>query len=83
MDKQVSYVIRGSLRKKVISSLTIPNTPTLLAKKINIDRGSVSRTLINLQTNGLVICSNPKERAGRIYKLTEKGKKVQDVVRKM
>jgi len=83
MDKLISYVIRGSLRKKVISSLTIPNTPTLLAKKINIDRGSVSRTLINLQDAGIVICSNPKNKTGRIYKLTEKGKKVYDKVRKM
>jgi len=53
MDSQLGFVIRGSLRKKVILSLSIPTTPTILSKKINIDRGSVSRTLIQLQEKGL------------------------------
>lgn len=71
MDSQLGFVIRSSLRKKVILSLSIPTTPTILSKKINIDRGSVSRTLIQLQEKGLVICGNPKDKTGRIYKLTD------------
>ena len=83
MDDLISYVIRGSLRKKVFTNLVVPNTPTNLSKKTNIERASVSRALINLSKKGLVVCVNPSEKTGRLYKLTDKGKKVYDIMKKM
>jgi len=81
--EELKYVLSGGLRKSVLLALIIPTTPTELAKKLKGDRSSVSRVLLYLQDNGLVKCINNKDKRGRIYQLTEKGKKVYDVVRKM
>ncbi len=81
--EELKYVLSGHLRKSVLLALIIPTTPTELAKKLKGDRSSVSRVLLYLQENGLVRCINNKDKRGRIYTLTEKGKKVYDVVKKM
>ncbi len=81
--KELKYVLSGNLRRKVLTNLLIPNTPTQLAKKLKGDRSSVSRVLLYLQEKGLVKCINDKDRVGRIYTLTDKGKKVYDVLEKM
>jgi DNA-binding MarR family transcriptional regulator len=83
MEKELVLVIKGNIRKQIILNLTIPNTPTNLAKKLNAHRSSVSRTLLFLEKSNLVKCINKNDSFGRVYKLTEKGKKVYDIVRKM
>ncbi len=81
--KELSYVLSGQLRKKVIESLIIPTTPTELSKKLKGDRSSISRVLLFFQEKSLVKCINQEDKKGRIYQLTDKGKKVYDILRKM
>ena len=81
--KELSYVLSGQLRKKVIESLIIPTTPTELSKKLKGDRSSISRVLLFFQEKNLVKCINQEDKKGRIYQLTDKGKKVYDILRKM
>ena len=83
MHKEISLVIRGSMRRKVLENLHNPTTPTLLAKKIDSNRPSVSRAILALREAGLVTCLNHEEKRGRLYKISDKGKKVLEEIRKI
>jgi DNA-binding MarR family transcriptional regulator len=83
VEKELALVVNGTLRKKVILNLNIPNIATNISKKLNTQRSSVSRTLLFLEKNGLVKCINPKASFGRLYKLTDKGKKIKEIIKKM
>jgi len=76
----VSFVGRGSVRRKVMKSLLKPNSPTELARQLNIERSTISRTILALEEKGLVECLTPDERMGRYYRVTETGKKVIDII---
>jgi len=76
----VSFAGRGSVRRKVLKALLKPNSPTELAKKIDIERSTVSRAIQALEEKGLVECLTPDERMGRYYQTTEIGRKVVDVI---
>ncbi|HEX7033526.1 MAG TPA: helix-turn-helix domain-containing protein [Nitrososphaera sp.] len=79
----VGYVMASKNRRIVLSLLEEPKTPTILAKAADINLANVSRTLTELERNGLVVCLTPKKRVGRIYSLTKKGKEVVGKVAKM
>ncbi|MBI5228789.1 ArsR family transcriptional regulator [Candidatus Micrarchaeota archaeon] len=73
----VSFVKRGKIRREVLKILSInPRTPTELAKETKFHRSAVSRALLDLESKGLVTCLTPKEKLGRLYQATEKGKQV-------
>tara|TARA_B100000315_G_C14315552_1_gene468399 strand:- start:237 stop:491 length:255 start_codon:yes stop_codon:yes gene_type:complete len=72
----VSYVSRGKIRKKVLSNLTKPQTPTELGHLINTHRSTTSRAILALEKKGLVKCITPKEKMGRFYEITSLGKRV-------
>jgi len=72
----ISFVSRGKIRKKVLSNLDKPLTPTQLSEKIKTHRSTTSRTLLELEEKGLVKCITPSESMGRFYKITGQGKKV-------
>ena len=76
----VSFVARGSLRKKVLKSLLRPNSPAELARTLDTDRPSVSRTILALEEVGLVECLTPDEKMDRYYRTTETGKKVAEII---
>jgi DNA-binding transcriptional ArsR family regulator len=76
----VSFVARGSLRRKVLKALVRPNSPTELARALGIERSSVSRTILALGDAGLVECLTPGEKMGRFYRTNETGRKVLDVI---
>jgi len=79
----VSFVTRGSVRRKVIKGLLRPNTPTELAKSLGIARSAVSRTIQALEKVGLVECLTPDEKMDRYYRVTETGKKVAEIIEAM
>jgi len=83
MWKLISFVRRWKLRVKILESLSIPNNPTDLAKKLNSHRPTVSKTISELKKKGLVKRLNPKEKNISIYCLTPKGKKVIDKIKLM
>jgi len=72
----VSFVVRGSVRRKVLKGLLRPNTPTELAKELGIARSSVSRTIQEFEKIGLVECLTPDEKMSRYYRTSEKGKEI-------
>ena len=76
MFELVSFVGRGRARKQVLKALVKPNFPTDLAKKLDIDRSTISQVMIELTEKGLVECLTPDERMGRYYRITETGRKV-------
>jgi len=83
MYNLVSFVSRGSVRRKVIKGLLRPNTPTELAKNLGIARSAVSRTIQALEKAGLVECLTPDEKMDRYYRVTETGKKVAEIIEGM
>ena len=73
------YIKRGKNRHKIFMALDKPRMPSELVIKIygkssNTYFNIVSRALTELEQKNLVECINSKERTGRIYKLTKKGK---------
>lgn len=76
----VSFVGRGGARRRVIKALIKPNSPTDLAKQLDIERSTVSRVILELTEKGLVECLTPNSRMGRYYRTTEIGRKVIDVI---
>jgi len=80
MYNLVSFVTRGSVRRKVLKGLLRPNTPTELAKTVGVARSAVSRTIQALEKVGLVECLTPDEKMDRYYRITETGKKVAEII---
>ena len=76
----VSFVGRGKVRKKVLKALIKTNSPTELARQMDIERSTISRAILELTEKGLVECLTPDERMGRYYRTTETGRKVMDVI---
>jgi len=80
MYNLVSFVTRGSVRRKVLKGLLRPSTPTELAKTLGIARAAVSRTIQAMEKVGLVECLTPDENRDRYYRTTETGKKVAEII---
>ncbi len=80
---EVSFVIASKTRKSVILKLGTPRTPTFLARDLGINLANVSRALAELEERNLISCLTPKQKVGRIYSLTEKGKEILVTVEKM
>ena len=76
MYDEMSFILRGKIRKKILFELTKPTTPSTLAEKLETHRSSISRALISMQEKGLVDCLTPNEKLGRLYCLSDLGKKV-------
>jgi len=76
----VSFVGRGKVRRKVLTALLKPNSPTELARQLDIERSTVSRTILALEKKGLLECLTPDERMGRYYRATDAGKKVVEIL---
>ena len=74
--KLISYALRSKQRRDIILALEKPKTPTQIAHDTKLSVAHVSRTLKEFSTKELVICLTPKEKIGRLYQLTDKGKEV-------
>jgi predicted transcriptional regulator len=81
--KDASYILASKYRRAIILKLDSPKTPTILAKHVDLNLANVSRSLTELEKKGLVICLTPKQRVGKIYSLTKKGKYVIEKIKKM
>ena len=80
MYKLLSYLARSKNRSKVLGLLDGLQTPTVVSKKLKIQRSTVSRTINELKEKGLVKCLTPDEKMGRLYALTPTGKKLQRIL---
>lgn len=77
---EISYVIASKTRKSILPRLETPRTPTFLAKDLSINLANISRALSELEGKNIVTCLTPKQKVGKIYSLTKKGK---DILAKM
>ena len=80
--KLYSFIIRSKLRRGILLSLEIPKTPTQIGNEVDSSVSHVSRNLKQFAEKGIAVCVTPKERIGRIYKLTEKGEQILDQLKK-
>jgi predicted transcriptional regulator len=81
--EDVSFVVRSKTRKSVLMELQTPKTPTMLARELHTSLANISRTLRELQRKGLVECITPRVRVGKIFALTDKGKRVSAKIKSM
>jgi DNA-binding MarR family transcriptional regulator len=75
----LGFLKANKLSRKIIrflESIKGPVTPLEISKATDIARSNVSTQLIELRKRNLVVCLNPKARKGRLYTVTDKGRKI-------
>ena len=73
----ISYVISGSIRFRVLIKLDKGvYTPKQLSENLNVQMSRISTVLKELGEKHLVKCLTPTQRKGRLYTITEEGRKV-------
>ena len=78
----ISYIVRGKVRLSILNVLDKPMTPTKIAEQLKNHRSTISRSLIDMEKRGFVKCLTPKEKTGRLYLITKKGKSILKNIRK-
>jgi DNA-binding MarR family transcriptional regulator len=76
--EQYSWVIRGNQRRKVIMVLGKPKIPTEIKSEAKMSMTNVSKILKEFSKKGLVRCLTPYVRTGKLYELTEAGRKIRE-----
>ena len=81
MWEEIGYIMASKYRKNIVEKLSNKNyMPSFLAKEINVQLSHVSRALKELEDKNIVKCLNEKSKKGRIYSLTELGKKLSQII---
>lgn len=81
--KDYSFIMRSKQRKMIIAVVDRPMTVTEIKKKVGLSLSETSRVLRGFKAEGLARCVNPEDALGRIYQLTERGKKIKEKIRKL
>lgn len=82
MSPDVSWIVIGNLRRRVIKSLEKPKTATVLVKELDSHRSTVSEVLNLMAKKDLAECQNSDEPYNRYYSLTKKGIKLAEKLQK-
>lgn len=80
MDDDYYWIVRGKQRKKIIKSMEKPKIPTEIKQNTKISLNNVSDVLREFKKKKIVKCLNPKEKTGRLYKLTPKGMRIREMI---
>ncbi len=80
MEKDYSWVIRGKQKKKIIKVMDKPRIPTQIKEETHLSLNNVSDILREFRKKKIVKILNPKEKTGRLYKLTPKGMRIREMV---
>jgi predicted transcriptional regulator len=76
-DEVRIFLARSKIRFKVLIELNKkPQIASFLATQMKKHRETISRIFLDLQKQGLAICTNPKNPHFRYYNITNKGKKI-------
>ena len=75
---QINYITLAPNRVKVLQSFDNEDfqRPIQIAKKLDLHPSAVSNNLKKLRENGFVYIINPDYHVPRLYRLTDKGKKI-------
>ena len=80
--KLISYVQISKYREKTLKSIGDDvKIPTSIAKDSGIRTNHISKVLSELKSKDIVECINEDARKGRLYRLTDTGKEVLDVIK--
>ncbi|MBW3015831.1 hypothetical protein KY330_05380 [Candidatus Woesearchaeota archaeon] len=75
----VAWLKRGSRRRSVLEYISKSNHPGSandVRKAMKIAMSQASATLKELRDKGLVDCLNPKDKIGKLYRISQKGKEL-------
>lgn len=83
-DDLISWIRRGKMRKFVFLNIKDKTMPSDIVELLKQKEGrksashyaQVSRAIQELEVLGLITCINPKEKTGRLYRLTKQGTNV-------
>lgn len=79
--RDYGYLVASKYRIKVILALLPhPKTPKQVSTETEIGMTHVSRTIRELVIRDLVYCINPQELKGRVYDLTDRGRKLATII---
>lgn len=82
--KKCSYVVISSYRRKVLETLKNDvKIPTKISEESGVGIKHVSNVLTDLKEHNLIVCINEDAHKGSLYRLTEEGKNVVDMIGKM
>jgi predicted transcriptional regulator len=83
MDKKdYSWIIRGKQRRKVLIAMDREKIPTDISKEARLSLNNTSDTLRSFVKKKIARCINEKEKTGRLYALTKKGKIIRSRIMK-
>ncbi len=74
--EELSFIISSSYRKKVLEALENPKTPSRISKELNINKTHISKTLKELLSKKIIMCLTPKANKGKLYIISNHGKKI-------
>ena len=74
---EISWILRGRLKRRIIIALNKPKTATILSKEIKTHRSTISNILKQMEKRGVLVCLDPNQPYNRFYKQTKKGKEIQ------
>lgn len=83
---KVSFIQMAPNRKKALQELSessYPLTPTEIGDRLEIAFNSASRSLRQLESEGLAECVNPDAPRYRRYRITDDGKKIIEKVQEI
>lgn len=77
----IAYVLSSTYRLKVVKVLhENMSFPTKIANNAGIRPNHISKVLKDLKDNNIVECINPEVRKGKLYRLTDKGEKISELI---
>ena len=80
MEEDYYWVVRGKQRRKILKVMGKEKIPTQIKDETKISLNNVSDVLRELRKKKIVRCVNPKEKTGRLYKLTPKGMRIREMI---
>ena len=80
----IGFVVASKYRRKVIGALQKgEKTPKAMSIETSIRLNHLSNVLRRLAEKGLVLCLTPRRKKGRIYTLTDEGKKIASIMERI
>lgn len=75
-DEVIGFLKAGKYRIRIMEEIKNEKylTPKELSERLDILFPQVSRTLTKLSKKGLIKCTTPEHKKGRIYRLTNLGR---------
>ncbi|MFH1607978.1 MAG: ArsR family transcriptional regulator [archaeon] len=81
--EDVSFIISSDYRKKVLSNLENQRMPFSISKKLNINKTHISRALKELEGKKMLLCLTPNSNKGKLFVISEYGKKILEEIKKL